>query len=196
MRLPLLATGLATALIVCRAEADTVVDQSNVVGSGGLQVQYHSPVGQSFITQFDNLLGIDLYTSAMNPGSGITDLVVKIRDGSMNGAVLEGGSVSARPTVAGWNSFMFEAPLALTVGNTYVIDVSSATAYWGLGSGGNSYSGGTEFIFGAPTTGDLQFRTLADNGVAAAAPLPGVATAGLALMGGLGLKRGRRKTTA
>lgn len=166
------------------AQAAPIVQDTN---TGSLQIEYHSPLGQSFAAQDGVLNSFGLYFLTYNPGSGYSPLTVTIYEGAgFGGAVL--GSTVINP-VAGSNGW-FDAAfnIATTVNQTYTAGISTGTAYWGadVNWGGNPYAGGTAFYQGAEqSAADFRFRV---NAV----PEPetyAMLLAGLGLMGAVARRR-------
>jgi hypothetical protein len=139
------------------AAAHGTPDQTSVEdGASSVLLSYALPVGQSFVPSAPQLLTVKI--GLFDSGGG--DLTVKIRQGSMIGAVL--GEISG-PTPTGNNvvaHFDFPAPVAVTPGQVYVIELLTS-AIMHVFNGATSYPAGNAFLFGAPAGSDLVFQTCA-----------------------------------
>ncbi len=176
------------------AQSALILDQHN---DAFISQGFSTPqqIGQSFVPDLPLLAAVELQINDQNLGDGNGfGAFIRILDGSLAGPVLGTSSTVEFPdTPAGPFSptfaalFEFATPVALTPGNTYVIEVfPSATTLGSIGvfaTGFNNdgYAKGTAFATVLtpnfePT--DLWFRTYA--------PVPEPATGGLVL-GGLGL---------
>jgi hypothetical protein len=167
----------ATLLIVMLASERAVsaqlhtflVDQHNDVAlatSGRGIPGTFSPLGQSFIPNFDSLDAVELELFAICT-TGLSQAVsVQIRSGSITGPVI---GVSAVVLVAcmaapGIQHFDFAVPVALTPGGTYVIEVVPGPINAGdfiavFLHSANPYAFGTAILSGAADSDkDLWFR--------------------------------------
>lgn len=155
-----------------------IVDQSatGLVGGdafgNGTGITVAAGAAQSFVPTLSSLSVVELQINDQSPGNGQSvDLVVNIRDGGLGGAILGTSNVVTRAD-GGPNAsisllhFDFGAPVALTPGQTYVMEVITVSGFedsgvFFAGTGiPDSYPQGTAFIFGLPFTNsrDLWFR--------------------------------------
>lgn len=138
------------------AQAAPIVQDT---GDSYLQIEYYSPMGQSFTAQDSVLNSFGMFFTTMNSHSGYTPLTVTIYNGSgFGGAVL--GSTVINP-VAGSNGWVDAAfNITTTANQTYTAGITAGSAYWGanINWGGNPYAGGTAFYSGVEQPSDWRFR--------------------------------------
>jgi hypothetical protein len=165
---------------------------------GTFNIQYFSPVGQSFVAVDPILTSVGFYytpAARFLPSAPITLTL-------FDGAGVGGNIVASRtfqPPVDATGYFDADfAGTALTVGSTYTAAVSSTTGYFGLGYTLNYYGDGqvysaldlTDYLPVSPSSIDLRFRILGTDAVAA---VPEPACWALMILGfgmvGAGLRR-------
>jgi len=183
----------SVALLSARADIIVMSDPGN---EGGAQIQYYSPIGQSFTAASDELLGFEFFFDTLNGKYTNPPITLSIRQGEgTSGAVLDSKTFSLPDNYQGWGGAAFA--LNLISGGLYTATLETSNPYWGirLVPGSDTYTGGHAFINGTPLEGqettDLVFRaTFAD------AHVPDVtSTAGVFLIGLLGLGAMRRRMT-
>jgi hypothetical protein len=130
-------------------------------------IENNYPLGQEFTAGMDNITGVELsiHSYATQP-IGFATVEVAIRDDTIQGAVLAGGTNTFDE--GGWLYFDFGGSVPLSVGNRYVIEASmqSGSVYWtwdswndadGIGRPGRVIQQG-HFV---PSNYSLGFRTYA-----------------------------------
>jgi len=156
------ALGIYLSLSPSKALADPfTVDQTNPwdacsAGCLGVNVQYFSPMGQSFTPSLPSLDDVQIVVSPATLGPLPSDLELEIRAGTIAGPILGTASdpsyTSAIPPFEGFSfaHFDFGPSIALTPGSLCVIDVIAPTTSVFLEGqgGGNPYPGGTAIEFG------------------------------------------------
>lgn len=192
---------LLAPVLFCTATNAQFVDQHNEpVGiftyfatspSGG--------VGQSFRPNLSSLDFVELQVFNQAP-VGPATFSVGIRNGSITGNLLGMSQLTTitPPTALGPAHFDFLGGVALTPGNSYVLEISEQVggAGWGVGYGpGAGYANGQAFTGGNPVNFDLWFRE-----GAAAVPEPNtwlfsvIAVAGAGLLRKIFARRDQRLT--
>lgn len=141
------------------------VDQSNPVGAGGSQILAHMPVGQEFTPSQPILVAVDV-NLGLAIDEGVDTLTVNIRQGTITSPVLATTSqvVAPCPNIppfsCGLVHFDFPAPLLVSPGDTYVLEVQATneTHAWTRADGG--YSGGAAILQGVVEPAlDFSFQT-------------------------------------
>lgn len=142
-----------------------VMDQSNGPGTSYSMIQSNEPCGQEFIPTMPTLLGVELYLYSSVVAAIDTTITITIRPVSMTGIPAATQSYvipSNSPNPGDWKYFEFTTPLAVTPGNTYVLEVSSDTGYHLWNYTDNTYLEGDMIKHGDnDTTRDWSFRTWA-----------------------------------
>lgn len=159
------------------------------IGGSTIQVQYFSPVGQSFLAE-DQWVDIDLYLTPINAHIAPAPVTASLYGGlGASGPVLH--SASATPTTGSSGYVKFFDDVSLDVGDVYTVLFSSGSAYWGTRLPGDTYGGGTAFINGtADPSADLAVRITPQ-----AAPVVPLPAAGWMLLASLlGFAAWRRRT--
>lgn len=133
------------------------------------QIRAHQPIGQELTPTRPLLAGVEVYLRASAPPyEGAVSLFV--REDTIDGPVLGSTArfVTFPPSAAGWQRFLFPAPLRLEPGRRYVIELTAETAVlmWLTDMGFPpcdplSYRGGQGILLGQPFDNDAYFRTLA-----------------------------------
>ena len=142
-----------------------IVDQANEAyyPPSTWNIEYFHPMGQEFTPaltslNFVNLMLMDFYGHGYVTG----ELAVSIHAGTITGPVLgTSESLILQPTFQGIGHFDFSAPVSLTPGATYVIQVDVLSGGdWGVGASGiSTYVYGREIQSGVPVEdNDLFFR--------------------------------------
>lgn len=145
-----------------------VIDQSNdaVLTSYGFVIPGFGQVGQSFVPMSSSLDVVELQMNSQDTAMGGTAFV-QIHSGTITGAILGVSQSASIPPYSTASSivlahFDFAAPVSLTPGSTYVMEVVATSGTLGVftsGEGTNTYPYGTAFFMGAPRPGDdLWFR--------------------------------------
>lgn len=147
------------------AAADQI-DQFCTEVSGNKQIQAGMPIGQEFVPSAGLHVGLDLRISIMNDGFPSAPVTIQLRAGTIDGPVIFGSTVTLVPGVVepgyagAWVPFTFASPLSLSVGATYVVEVSTTTPRWGwVGFNSECYTGGGSYINGNWGYSDRGFRT-------------------------------------
>jgi hypothetical protein len=136
-------------------------DESNI--SGLISIQPFQPMGQSFTPTLPSVEFVRLALQDINFGNALgATLYVNLRSGSITGAVLAASSPVFMPdSFFGVTNFFFSPGASLTPGTTYYLQpVVQSGDVWGVAAyNGYNYTGGTEFLQGAPFgNNDLWFR--------------------------------------
>jgi len=137
------------------------IDQYCLDSSGYRVISYSLPLGQEFVPSTELISGVDLklWKNDELPERVVT---IQIRVGDIYGPVVGGSNVSLVPSAdtCEWQSFVFDEPLSLTMGATYVIDIISYGGRWRLcGPVGECYKPGGSYKNGNWGFSDECFRT-------------------------------------
>jgi hypothetical protein len=181
----LLFAAVATFLFAASGQAALLIDQSNTVGGGSINLAYASPVGQEFTPTHSNLAAVSYL------GGGSTYL--NIREDTITGKILyTTGSVA--PGTDGWSYFDIDPDLWLTTGKTYVLEIKGTGMVTRNSGLSDPYPNGGFYSWGGYSAkNDLVFRTYYDPNATAPVPIPGAAwLLGSGLMGLVGWTRSRR----
>lgn len=149
----------------CAIEGPGAIDQiwNGCDGAGGsININEASPVGQQFTPSATTLSGVAVRIERQMDAPGTPSLTLRIRAGSIDGAVL--GEQSRTITNDGPYLFVFDPALSVVPGTVHVIELLTADPYpnWvRAGDTSCTYPGGAPIFFGAPTDGeeDLIFAT-------------------------------------
>lgn len=135
--------------------AHGVVDQSYIrtadtsVSEAACAIIYCQPFGQEFTPSAPVLAGVDVELVATN-ASGDDTITVNIRKGNIENPVLATASQTVSQSIhAGLIHFDFPSPLAVTPGDTYVLEVqgTESTHAWS-GSKQDLYPGRQAIVYG------------------------------------------------
>lgn len=140
---------LAAALLVPRAgAAQGVVDQSHVCSHQVFQIQFYSPVGQSFVPVKPSLNAVEVWLQDMNTPHSDT-ITMRLREGGIAGPVLATlAQALTVPPGSVWVRYDLPAPVQVVPGNTYVIELAATNPSWGWAAS-MSTSGCAEYPSGA-----------------------------------------------
>jgi len=138
------------------------LDQKNdATATGGHNVMLYSPIGQEFVPDLSALDVVQLWLIGGSSYSGPGEFVMNIRSGTIGGQLLGASAVTALPyRFLGVASFEFER-VALTPGQTYVIELVQLSGQnWLVGTTqSNPYVSGRMILEGRPIESmDLWFR--------------------------------------
>lgn len=155
------------------------IDQAQTLANNSFSAQAFAPVGQSFVPRQNHLLGVTLkLTDAGGAGMG-NWMKIQLRRDSMDGDVVAVSQeryledcfnfiADAGCGLGGGNpaevTFLFVSPVAVIVGETYVMELVVDPAGDGVNVSYNAadvYSDGGYYRQGVPYLDDLWFRTLA-----------------------------------
>lgn len=155
------ATLLALSVALSDVLADQV-DQACEDPAGYRQIDSYEPTGQSFIPSERTHVGVELLIADCNPGAGAAEVSVVLREGTIGGSAVSGTDVTETYSGDGWVYFGFAAPVDLTPGQTYVIDVSAPSARGCLYYNDEGcYPDGSAWLSGSENPlSDYLFRTL------------------------------------
>jgi len=142
------------------------VDQSNDGTSNWYTIYGYRPTGQEFVPSESNLEGVEVYIRGSDMFDGYAELTVNIRSGNITGPIVASKTQILHETkpdhsTAGWVYFQFDAPSSVSIGNLYVLELSTnRTGHMWFSSGTNSYADGSAIRSGIIHTGtDYAFRT-------------------------------------
>lgn len=138
------------------------VDQKNdPTASGGNNVLFYYPIGQEFVPGLSALDVVQLWMMGGSSYSGPAEFIVNIRTGTIGGPLLGTSAVTELPyRFLGVASFEFER-IALTPGETYVIELVQLSGQnWLVGTTqSDPYVQGRMILQGRPVESmDLWFR--------------------------------------
>jgi len=101
---------------------------------GSPSIKNNEPLGQEYTAGINNITGVEIsITDFGYPPSGeIATIDVKIRDDTINGAVVASGTTAFTSVPTGWLYVDFEGVFPLIADNRYVIGVymPSGSEYW------------------------------------------------------------------
>lgn len=144
------------------ALAHGYVDQANDVTLGGInQIQVYEPIGQQFIPSKSLLVGVDVRLADIN-NTGNAIVTARVRAGSIAGAVVAEATRALPQDLLGgaeWVRFDFPAPVIVTPGNLYVLELDSDNASHGWVTSGDNYPFGQGILSGGVVTHDWPFHT-------------------------------------
>lgn len=162
---------MAAALAATHAESATIQQDQR---SGIFQVQFYSPIGQSFTAVEPGLLSIGFAIGAINAHFPRVEIGVRLRDGDGMGGTVIAERVALPDPIVGltqyfdWNF----AGVSLVAGHVYTAELFSGNPYWGVDAafadatdpyaGGRAHSQGhTGLDFaGNRHEADLRFRVI------------------------------------
>src|SRR5262245_5882763 len=114
----------AGVLVADRALAHGIVDQSHECSYQIFQIQYFSPVGQTFVPRRPNMTAVDVNLYDMNTPHSDT-ITMNLRQGSITGPIIATGSQFFQtPPTNFWAHYDFP-PVSVVPGNTYVIELTA-----------------------------------------------------------------------
>jgi hypothetical protein len=152
--------------ITQQAEAASIVQDS---ADAAYQINFHSPLGQTFTAEDSWIDSIGFYIQDFNPhiAPDDFDIGVSLYEGVGSSGNLLGSGIYNTLTngYVGWADIDFSS-VVLNVGSTYTAIVTDNTVRWGLSLSANSdvYSGGSAIIFNElRPNSDLRFRVLASS---------------------------------
>lgn len=145
------------------------VDQSQITQTATLlTISFASPTGQEFTPSNPTLLGVDINVAPANPGFGDDTLTVNIRKGTITAPILATTSQVVAASFSGLAHFDLPAPLSVTPGDVYVLEVQASKLTHGWFHGNvcpdglcvSVYPGGAAIIFGSVVSiTDFSFQT-------------------------------------
>ena len=141
--------------------ATEILDQKQEITDGRYQIQAGEPMGQAFIPTLTPLTSVEVHIETANPGSDDT-ITCRIRDSTIDGAILGTASQLVTDGFEGWLRFTFDPPITVTPGSTYFIelDANAATFSWNIQFTGNQYPDGIFIASGFERVDeDAMFRT-------------------------------------
>jgi len=115
-------------------------------------------------------VGVDVRLADIN-NSGNATITARVRANTIAGVVVAEATKALPQDLLGgaeWVRFDFPAPVVLTPGSLYVLELDSTNAShaWSSAGGGNPYPGGRAILSGSPSaTNDFAFHTYACNAV-------------------------------
>ena len=129
-----------------------------------LRVEFFAPLGQSFVPQFRQHVGVNLLLRNHSFfGDPPAIFTVTLRTDSVTGPILASGSTPPLPRFdPQWLEVLFDEQVSIVPGDTYFLAVSTAnvSGFWGR-AGFNPYPPGVGFERGVPTPHfDFGFQTI------------------------------------
>jgi hypothetical protein len=134
-------------------------------GNGGIDIQLEQPTGQSFRPSLNQVgfVRLEVFDRHINNGLGAT-LYVNLRSDSITGPIIGSTIPISFPDNFGvWSNdfvtFFFTSPVHVQPGVTYFFQpVVQSGDSWFCNQNLFNYSGGSEYIYGSPSSGDYWFR--------------------------------------
>jgi len=147
--------------------ATGVVDQKQEYPGNVWRILSDAPIGQEFVPSLSPLIGVDVYIDDLDV-SGDDTLILNIRQGTITNPILGTVSQSVHQGLHAWIHYDLSSPLSVTVGSTYVLELTATTDRFGWAGGAlpNLYPLGSAILSGVvdPTV-DFAFRTYAPSQV-------------------------------
>jgi len=145
------------------------VDQSNLTSGAANLVLVHQPIGQEFTPSTPSLVGVDVvFRGSMTAGSDV--ITINIREGTIRSAILATTSRAVQqcplaPPYLCIEHFDFAGIVAVTPGETYVLEVQATSPIHAWQSGPGDYPGGSPIIQGVaqPALADYGFQTYTEG---------------------------------
>lgn len=124
--------------------------QSNTAPPSGFhQIQYYSPLGQSFTAVNSGLLNIGFVLIPLNPQAPVASVSINLLCGDgLGGALVASRDVTIANGDDPFSTFSFAdfTGTSLQVGAMYTATLSTTSAYWGTVSSGNAYAEGAMYL--------------------------------------------------
>jgi hypothetical protein len=128
--------------------AHGVIDQQFETAVAAMQILASEPAGQEFTPAATTIVAADVRLKTMNR-SPDTEVVLRIRSGSIAGPVLASAIRTLPQGFDGWAHFELSTAVAATPGQTYVLELDSSNDTHGWAQGTNEYAGGKSHPPGA-----------------------------------------------
>jgi hypothetical protein len=156
-------SGLIFPILANNGVASTLIlDQKQETSSGSIAgIIGNEPTGQSFIPTLSPLAAVEVFITTDQP-AGDDTITCRIRDSTIDGAILGTASQSVTFGFGGWLQFTFDPPITVNPGSTYVIelDANVDTFGWNIQNVGNPYPDGAFIVLGILQVNvDSMFRT-------------------------------------
>ena len=187
------------ALSINGATAATILNpQPSAFGGGAHQIDFHEPIGQSFVAQ-DSFIKASLWYTVINSSFPVDPITLSLYSGhGSGGALLASNSFLLTPGYDGFFDSDFSS-VSLTVGATYSIAASNAgtSPYWGIGPGA-AFAPGAPFVHGNADPDHPIFILFGGDFAFRITPVPEPETYAMLLvgLGLLGFVARRRKLAA
>jgi hypothetical protein len=150
-----------------------VVDQKQENITGMDQILSWEPIGQEFVPSLSPLIGVDVNIRPLNLSVADT-VTLNIRQGTITSTILATVSQLVVAGFSGWIHYDLSTPLSVTVGSTYVLELTEPMSTFGWNfANSNPYPRGEAIVLGSRQLGmAFTFRTYAPLNVGA--PVGGV----------------------
>lgn len=142
------------------------MDQSNDGNYNWYSIHGFRPTGQEFVPSVSTLEGVEVYIRGSNSYDGYAEMTVNIHSGNITEPIIASKTQVLHETkpdhsTGDWVYFKFDSPVDVSIGNTYVLELSSnTTAHMWFSSDNDTYADGSAIRGGViqPNT-DYAFRT-------------------------------------
>ncbi|WNO11307.1 hypothetical protein [Teredinibacter sp. KSP-S5-2] len=151
---------------ICSVSTQALLIENNDSYSGSIQIQYASPVGQSFNATDTDIGSVGIYIVNYNQWYNDLTITMSLYSGVgdfSSDALLTSSEINLTHNYIGWVDLDVSS-LLFDLGSNYTIGLTNNTAQRGVRRTYNDYAEGTTYYSGSPSSqSDLTFRIRPGN---------------------------------